>query len=475
MSNYNTKLQINNIDLQHLLQTLQNKAVGEEQVTPEISVASNGLITATAGSKSSTYQLAFQPAKTIIPSATSQIAVSSGYYTGGDVTVAGDSNLIAGNIKKNVSIFGVTGIFENNEDAIIDRTIGGTYINDKITNIGNNAFANCTSLTTVNFPICTNIGINAFANCTRLTTVDFPNCSYIGNNAFRFCYSLTTVSFPNCTNISIDAFAYCSSLISVNFPNCSYIGSNAFRRCCSLISVDFPNCSYISYGAFASCTSLISVDFPNCSYIGSYAFKECTNLTIVNFSNCSYISNNAFYSCTNLTSVNFSNCSYISNNAFYSCTNLTSVNFPVCTTIGNYAFRNCTSLTSVTLGTSTVCTLANSNAFSSTPMSTTGWFYVPASLLASYQTATNWTYYSSRFSTIESLENNTSGNLITFIIDTTEYQAEEGMTWGEWVESDYNTNPSIINIDSAVYNSITTYRVEETDIIEENDEYVILF
>lgn len=30
-------------------------------------------------------------------------------------------------------------------------------------------------------------------------------------------------------------------------------------------------------------------------------------------------------------------------------------------------------------------------------------------------------------------------NLISFTIDGTTYQAEEGMTWEEWVESEYNT------------------------------------
>ena len=30
-------------------------------------------------------------------------------------------------------------------------------------------------------------------------------------------------------------------------------------------------------------------------------------------------------------------------------------------------------------------------------------------------------------------------NLISFTIEGTTYQAEEGMTWGEWIESDYNT------------------------------------
>ncbi len=88
------------------------------QATPSVSINSSGLITATAtqtagyvsaGTKSATHQLAFQAAKTITPTTASQIAVSSGYYTGGDVTVAGDSNLVAGNIKSGVSIFGVAG------------------------------------------------------------------------------------------------------------------------------------------------------------------------------------------------------------------------------------------------------------------------------------------------------------------------------------------------------------------------------
>lgn len=37
-------------------------------------------------------------------------------------------------------------------------------------------------------------------------------------------------------------------------------------------------------------------------------------------------------------------------------------------------------------------------------------------------------------------ESGGGGNLITFTIDGTEYQAEEGMTWVEWCNSDYNVN-----------------------------------
>jgi hypothetical protein len=61
-------------------------------------------------------------------------------------------------------------------------------------------------------------------------------------------------------------------------------------------------------------------------------------------------------------------------------------------------------LTSLYLTGSSLCTLAHSNAFGSTPIGgysastgTYGNIYVPTSLLTSYQNATNWTYFSSRF------------------------------------------------------------------------------
>lgn len=44
-------------------------------------------------------------------------------------------------------------------------------------------------------------------------------------------------------------------------------------------------------------------------------------------------------------------------------------------------------------------------------------------------------------------------SLITFTIDGTEYQAEEGMTWGQWVESKYNTINASIDSSSFVVNS----------------------
>lgn len=88
------------------------------QATPSITVSSSGLITATSeqsegyvalGAKSSTKQLTTQAAKTVTPGTADQTAIASGCYTTGAVTVKGDANLVAGNIKSGVSIFGVTG------------------------------------------------------------------------------------------------------------------------------------------------------------------------------------------------------------------------------------------------------------------------------------------------------------------------------------------------------------------------------
>lgn len=91
------------------------------QATPAITVATNGLITAlatqsagyvSAGTKSTTKQMTTQAGTTINPGTSRKLAVSSSRYTTGDIFVAGDSNLVADNIKKGVSIFGVTGSYE---------------------------------------------------------------------------------------------------------------------------------------------------------------------------------------------------------------------------------------------------------------------------------------------------------------------------------------------------------------------------
>lgn len=106
------------------------------QASPSIGVNSNGVITATVtqsagytsgGTKTATRNLTVQGGKTVTPGTTQQTAVASGRYTTGNVYVAGDANLKAENIKKDVSIFGVRGT--NAGEDIIQKVMSeGTQV-----------------------------------------------------------------------------------------------------------------------------------------------------------------------------------------------------------------------------------------------------------------------------------------------------------------------------------------------------------
>ena len=111
------------------------------QATPSINVSSSGLITASAtqsagyvsaGTKSSTKQLTTKGATTYTPKTSNQ-TISSGTYLTGTQTIKGDSNLVASNIKKDVSIFGVTGTLEESvaEDLSAELTAQGTLLSNQ--------------------------------------------------------------------------------------------------------------------------------------------------------------------------------------------------------------------------------------------------------------------------------------------------------------------------------------------------------
>ena len=127
----------------------------------------------------------------------------------------------------------------------------------------------------------TSIGDAAFSNCSSLTSVTIPNrVTSIGGNAFRGCSSLTSVTIPNSvTSIGDYAFLNCSSITSVTIPNSvTSIGGSAFRGCSSLTSVTIPNSvTSIGSGAFNGCTGLTSI----------YLFSETpVNVNRLTFRNC---------------------------------------------------------------------------------------------------------------------------------------------------------------------------------------------
>ena len=113
-----------------------------QQATPSVSLnTSTGLVTATAsqsagyvssGTKSVTYQLTTQSAQTITPG-TSDQTIASGKYLTGTQTIKGDADLIPGNIKAGVNIFGVSGNYsgggyaEIGDQLTITNRGSGTY------------------------------------------------------------------------------------------------------------------------------------------------------------------------------------------------------------------------------------------------------------------------------------------------------------------------------------------------------------
>ena len=136
----------------------------------------------------------------------------------------------------------------------------------------------------------------------------------IGDFAFDDATSLTSITIPNSvTSIGDYAFDSATSLTSITFEADSVltsIGDSAFDDATSLTSITIPN-SVTSIGDFAfySATSLTSVTFEADSVltsIGDYAFEEATSLTSITIPNSvTSIGNSAFRDATALTSVTF--------------------------------------------------------------------------------------------------------------------------------------------------------------------------
>ena len=286
-------------------------------------------------------------------------------------------------------------------------------IPNSVISIGYAAFAYCSSLTSVTIPnSVTSIGDYAFYDCSSLTSVTIPNSvTSIGTGAFYGCSSLTSVNIPNSlTSIGYATFYECSSLSSVNISNSvTYIDDYAFRGCSSLTSVTIPNSVIsIGYAAFASCISLTSVDIPNSvTSIGGLAFHYCTGLESINLSdNITSIGRNCFDSCINLTTVNIpTSLSVIDTSLFRYCTSLTSVTIPnSVTSIGYAAFYYCSSLTSVTIPNS---------------VTSIGWYaFQSCSSLTSVAIPNSVTSIGyAAFGECSSLTSVTLGNSVTSIVD----------------------------------------------------------
>ena len=163
---------------------------------------------------------------------------------------------------------------------------------DNITKIGENAFNQCTALTTIKLPAeLKTIDAQAFRTCINLATVDYgTKVETIGDGAFWYTGALKKFFFKGSVKtLGADAFRE-SGLTCVHLKGDMTIGKEAFMDCKSLKYVEFPATSsatqpltYVAESMFAGCTSLPFITLPTTvTEIKANAFNGCSGLKYVN-------------------------------------------------------------------------------------------------------------------------------------------------------------------------------------------------
>lgn len=208
-------------------------------------------------------------------------------------------------------------------DAFLGLNITSVTIPASVTEIGSNAFAGCTNLTSVNYEgdwsnltiqsgnpavqdaanaplfdfefippdntavIVTNYKYNgAAADVTIPSRYQGKPVTTIGHAAF-FNSAVTSVTIPDSvTSISDEAFVNCPKLTNISIPNSvTYIGFSAFSSCTSLKSITLPSSlSFISGALFLGCSQLTTIHIPvSVTSIGNNAFADCPSLMTVTY------------------------------------------------------------------------------------------------------------------------------------------------------------------------------------------------
>lgn len=179
-------------------------------------------------------------------------------------------------------------VTEIGERAFFNRTsLTEIVIPESVTSIGSNAFFQCASLTEIVIPkSVTTIGSSAFSYCTSLEEiVILEGVTSIGGYAFQYCESLAEIDIPkSVTSIGDYAFNNCTALEEINIPEgVTSIGSFAFNGCSKLAEIAIPEgVESFGEGAFFQYDSLTEIVIPEgVKEIGNFAFHKCDELTTV--------------------------------------------------------------------------------------------------------------------------------------------------------------------------------------------------
>ena len=242
-----------------------------------------------------------------------------------------------------------------------------------VTTIGDGAFMDCTSLTTITLPyFIARIGNSAFENCTALatfTTMDGADSKTaalrtIGDRAFFGSTSLNNVDVnttKGVNTIGVSAFENCGQLATINLSGVTRFVEGVFRNAKALKSVTMSaNASiYVGQEAFRNCVTLSDIT-ARIAAVEDGAFRNCISLRAITFvsSGIEYIGSNAFNGCVLIQKVLIpSSVVAIGDSAFDGCRGITSLTFEsseTLQTIGYSAFGGCSLLTRVILPSSLV-------------------------------------------------------------------------------------------------------------------------
>ena len=280
---------------------------------------------------------------------------------------------------------------------------GEVTIPTTVTSIGESAFYNCGSLTSVSIVASVkNIGSSAFNNCNGLKTVTLAEgVENIADYAFSNCYVLENITIPTTIKtVGSNVFLDCENLNGTTSDNVIYLGTqaNPYTLLLKATSTEIAsyeintNCKIIYQNAFMGCYNLKSLDVPdgvinigedafsgvkninytgpadagnaeekwgaeyrNAIVVGDFIYKNNSQKTIVKYIGnesevdipigVDTIGTSAFQDNTALISVAFlESVTTIEESAFYGCSNLASVSFATgskLASVGAYAFYDC--------------------------------------------------------------------------------------------------------------------------------------
>lgn len=310
-------------------------------------------------------------------------------------------------------------------------------------NIEQYAFAYCSALTTVEIPLSKSVGYFSFYECTKLEEADFPCVTSVGRYAFNGCTALKTLILRSGTLATLSdvnaledtpiesgkGYIYVPSALLESYKADTKWSTytNQFRKLEDYTvdgtvtgEVDPNRCRVRFYnedGTFlcyvmvpTGGTAVYPGDEPAKEPAYDWAFTGWSPAptNIVADTDCyAQFGSTALMSrklvARTLTSYEDDVVTSVRKYAFYNCSSLATADFSAVTSIEDYAFQACSSLTTVILrNTAKVATLSTASSFNDTPIkSGTGYIYVPAALIDSYKTATNWSTYANQFRAIE--------------------------------------------------------------------------